>query len=46
MSVVIQSAKKTGDYSVLSYADLCVLALTYSLDVRAKEEAKLKVNVT
>ncbi|KAI0941324.1 hypothetical protein AcV7_002928 [Taiwanofungus camphoratus] len=37
---VIQWAKKTGDYSVLSHADLCVLALTYGLDVREKEAAK------
>ncbi|KAH9948398.1 Nin one binding Zn-ribbon like-domain-containing protein [Amylocystis lapponica] len=36
----IQYAKKTGDYAVLSHADLCVLALTYSLDVRDKEAAK------
>ena len=27
-----QFAKKTGDYSALSHADLCVLALTYALD--------------
>ncbi|EMD40951.1 hypothetical protein CERSUDRAFT_91703 [Gelatoporia subvermispora B] len=37
---VIQWAKKTGDYSVLSHADLCVLALTYALDVQEKEIAK------
>ncbi|KAH9833734.1 Nin one binding Zn-ribbon like-domain-containing protein [Rhodofomes roseus] len=37
---VIQFAKKTGDYSVLSHADLCVLALTYALDVKEKEQAK------
>ncbi|KII94965.1 hypothetical protein PLICRDRAFT_197945 [Plicaturopsis crispa FD-325 SS-3] len=36
---VIQFAKKTGDYSVLSHADLCILALTYSLDKLDKEEA-------
>jgi len=34
---VIQFAKKTGDYSVLSHADLCVIALTYSLDKKEKE---------
>ncbi|KAI0375857.1 hypothetical protein BV20DRAFT_984944 [Pilatotrama ljubarskyi] len=34
---VIQWAKKTGDYSVLSHADLCVLALTYELDQQEKE---------
>lgn len=28
---VIQWAKKTGDYSVLSHPDLCILALTYAL---------------
>ncbi|KAI9000826.1 Nin one binding Zn-ribbon like-domain-containing protein [Trametes punicea] len=40
---VIQWAKKTGDYSVLSHADICVLALTYELDEREKaafEQAK------
>lgn len=35
--LVIQFAKKTGDYSVLSHADLCVLALTLALDTREKE---------
>ncbi|KAF8580592.1 hypothetical protein K439DRAFT_1415242 [Ramaria rubella] len=29
-------AKKTGDYAVLSHADLCVLALTCALDEEAK----------
>ena len=29
--IVIQWSKKTGDYSVLSHPDLCVLALTYAL---------------
>ncbi|EKM59312.1 uncharacterized protein PHACADRAFT_205515 [Phanerochaete carnosa HHB-10118-sp] len=37
---IVQFAKKTGDYSVLSTADLCVLALTYSLEQKAKEEAE------
>ncbi|KAH7930689.1 hypothetical protein BV22DRAFT_1078443 [Leucogyrophana mollusca] len=37
---VIQFAKKTGDYSVLSHADICVLALTHSLHVQAIEEKK------
>ncbi|GBE79925.1 hypothetical protein SCP_0211270 [Sparassis crispa] len=37
LAYVIQFAKKTGDYSVLSHADLCILALTYGLD--AQEEA-------
>lgn len=40
-AVVIQCAKKTGDYSVLSHADLSVLALTYALDVKEKELAKV-----
>ncbi|KAH9850780.1 Nin one binding Zn-ribbon like-domain-containing protein [Lenzites betulinus] len=40
---VIQWAKKTGDYSVLSHPDLCVLALTYELDKIEKDAAeKLK----
>lgn len=43
-TVVIQCAKKTGDYAVLSYADLCVLALTHSLDVLAKQAAKIVVS--
>ncbi|RPD66967.1 hypothetical protein L226DRAFT_529363 [Lentinus tigrinus ALCF2SS1-7] len=34
---VIQWAKKTGDYSVLSHADLCILALTYELDEKEKQ---------
>ena len=36
---MIQTAKKTGDYSVLSHADLCVLALTLALDTQEKAEA-------
>ncbi|KAI0068592.1 hypothetical protein BV25DRAFT_1903994 [Artomyces pyxidatus] len=36
---VIQFAKKTGDYSVLSHPDLCVLALTYALDQQEKKLA-------
>ncbi|KAG6830322.1 hypothetical protein H0H92_001257 [Tricholoma furcatifolium] len=36
---VIQWAKKTGDYSVLSLADLSVLALTYALHEEAKKVA-------
>jgi len=35
----IAVAKKTGDYSVLSHADICVVALTYELD---SEEGKLE----
>ena len=30
---VIQFAKKTGDYAVLSHADICVLALTHTLQL-------------
>ncbi|KNZ77179.1 20S-pre-rRNA D-site endonuclease nob1 [Termitomyces sp. J132] len=33
----IQWAKKTGDYSVLSHADICVLALTHALHEEAKK---------
>ncbi|KZT05658.1 uncharacterized protein LAESUDRAFT_760202 [Laetiporus sulphureus 93-53] len=40
LAYVIEFAKKTGDYSVLSHADLCVLALTYALDVHEREAAK------
>ncbi|KAF5363521.1 hypothetical protein D9756_000152 [Leucocoprinus leucothites] len=31
-------AKKTGDYSVLSHADMCVIALTYMLNEEYKKE--------
>ena len=34
----MQMAKKTGDYSVLSNADLSVLALTYLLHLEGKAE--------
>ena len=34
---VIQWAKKTGDYSVLSHADMCVIALTYMLNEEYKK---------
>lgn len=37
LSHVIQFSKKTGDYSVLSHADLCVVALTYEI---SQEEAQ------
>ncbi|KAI0700707.1 Nin one binding Zn-ribbon like-domain-containing protein [Cytidiella melzeri] len=40
---VIQFAKKTGDYSVLSTADLCVLALTYALEQKETREEDRKV---
>jgi len=36
-NIVVQWAKKTGDYSVLSHADLCVLALTFALDQEDKK---------
>jgi rRNA maturation endonuclease Nob1 len=37
---VVEAAKKTGDYAVLSHADLCVLALTYALDSSEKAAAE------
>ena len=36
--LAISIAKKTGDYSVLSHADICVVALTYELDLESKSE--------
>lgn len=36
MISAIAVAKKTGDYSVLSHADICVVALTYELDSEEK----------
>lgn len=39
---VIQFAKKTGDYSVLSHADLLVLALTYDLHLKAEADKEAK----
>ncbi|KAF8551480.1 hypothetical protein OG21DRAFT_1417902 [Imleria badia] len=33
LTQVIQFAKKTGDYAVLSHADICVLALTHTLQL-------------
>ncbi|KAG8218556.1 Nin one binding Zn-ribbon like-domain-containing protein [Butyriboletus roseoflavus] len=33
LAQVIQLAKKTGDYAVLSHADICVLALTHTLQL-------------
>ncbi|KAI0082359.1 hypothetical protein K474DRAFT_1655101 [Panus rudis PR-1116 ss-1] len=41
---VIQFAKKTGDYSVLSHADICVLALTHGLNQKYKQESKASEN--
>ena len=35
---MIQFAKRTGDYSVLSHADLSVIALTYEVDQTARQE--------
>ncbi|KAJ8086901.1 20S-pre-rRNA D-site endonuclease nob1 [Marasmius tenuissimus] len=35
---VIQWAKKTGDYSVLSHPDICVLALTHTLHEEAEKK--------
>jgi RNA-binding protein NOB1 len=35
---VIQITKKTGDYSALSHADICILALTYALDKGEREK--------
>ncbi|TCD69240.1 Nin1 binding protein [Steccherinum ochraceum] len=43
LSHVINFAKKTGDYSVLSHADLCILALTYAL---SKQDEKRNVEDT
>ncbi|KAF5358896.1 hypothetical protein D9758_004824 [Tetrapyrgos nigripes] len=37
LSAVIQYAKKTGDYAVLSHPDLCILALTHTLHVQAEK---------
>ena len=36
--IAISIAKGTGDYSVLSHADICVVALTYELDLQEKSE--------
>ncbi|KIY69731.1 hypothetical protein CYLTODRAFT_420415 [Cylindrobasidium torrendii FP15055 ss-10] len=44
LTTVIQWAKKTGDYSVLSHPDLCVLALTHTLHEQAKAEAAAKTD--
>ena len=38
--LAIAVAKKTGDYSVLSHADICVVALTYELDLQEKEKSE------
>lgn len=43
--LAISVAKKTGDYSVLSHADICVVALTYELDLQEKSES-LQVSST
>jgi RNA-binding protein NOB1 len=38
LSHMIQFAKKTGDYSALSHADLCILALAYALDKAERDK--------
>lgn len=38
--LAITVAKKTGDYSVLSHSDICVVALTYELDSQEKEKSE------
>jgi hypothetical protein len=40
IDLAIAVAKKTGDYSVLSHADICVVALTYELDLQEKEKSE------
>uniref|UniRef100_D8PS63 20S-pre-rRNA D-site endonuclease NOB1 n=1 Tax=Schizophyllum commune (strain H4-8 / FGSC 9210) TaxID=578458 RepID=D8PS63_SCHCM len=45
LAEVIKWAKKTGDYSVLSQADLCVIALTYALQQEEKKKAEAKVRL-
>lgn len=42
--IVIQWSKKTGDYSVLSHPDLCVLALTYALHEEDRQENEKREN--
>lgn len=42
--IVIQWSKKTGDYSVLSHPDLCVLALTYALNEEDEQENEKQKN--
>ncbi|KAL1761553.1 Nin one binding Zn-ribbon like-domain-containing protein [Schizophyllum commune] len=44
LAEVIKWAKKTGDYSVLSQADLCVIALTYALQQEEKKKTEAKVH--
>ena len=44
-TTVIQFAKKTGDYSVLSQADLSVIALAYGLDVQEKKAKEAAAEV-
>jgi RNA-binding protein NOB1 len=38
--LAIAVAKKTGDYSVLSHTDVCVVALAYELDLQEKERSE------
>lgn len=42
--IVIQWSKKTGDYSVLSHPDLCVLALTFALHEEDRRENEKQKN--
>ncbi|KAI6047513.1 Nin one binding Zn-ribbon like-domain-containing protein [Pisolithus marmoratus] len=46
LSQVIQFAKKTGDYAVLSHADICVLALTHTLHEEEEELRQRQQEVT
>lgn len=43
---VTEFAKKTGDYAVLSHADLCVLALAYAVDMEAKGQDHQRTELT
>ncbi|KIK67798.1 hypothetical protein GYMLUDRAFT_190553 [Collybiopsis luxurians FD-317 M1] len=45
MAAVIQWAKKTGDYAVLSSPDLSVLALTHTLHERAKSDKEKEASL-
>ncbi|KAL0949279.1 hypothetical protein HGRIS_009357 [Hohenbuehelia grisea] len=42
LAQAIQWAKKTGDYAVLSHADLCVIALTHQIHEQEKADAARK----
>ena len=45
MVPAIAVAKKTGDYSVLSYTDICVVALTYELDLEENKSEDSQVSL-